>query len=188
MIIELENLYEQDLETFVTSNDFAWFFQHVSTTDKFPFLSHTIIPRYDIFSEEMKINSHYWETLGPVFYTALDKANFKLDKICRASCNLTTHVPNSKQNDPHVDHEYQHYNFLYYFNTVEQGETIVYNEKFDGVNWFQTSEKLSVKQKIKPSKNKGVIFDGMNYHANNFCKENQWRFVLVVTFTGNYYG
>lgn len=184
MIIELKNLYNQDLENFVTSNEFAWFYQHVSTTDKFPFLSHTLIPRYDIYNEDCKINSHYWETLSPVFYTALDAINFKLDKICRASCNLTPHINHVSNNDPHVDHEYQHYNFIYYFNTVDKGETIIYEEKFNGVDWFKDSKDLTVKKLITPEKNKGVIFDGLNYHANNFCHVGQWRFVMVVTFTG----
>lgn len=186
MIIELENIYNKDFEKFITSNEFAWFYQHVSTTDKFPFLSHTMIPRYNIFTENPTINSHYWEVLCPVFYNAIDAINFKLDKICRASCNLTTHIPNVFNNDPHVDHDFEHYNFIYYFNTVKKGETIIYNEKFDNVNWFKSHNNLTIKKLIQPKKNKAVIFDGLNYHSNSFCDVNQWRFVMVVTFTGKY--
>jgi len=171
----------KDFEKIVLDNNFPWFYQQVSTSDQYPFLSHTLIPRYNL-SDNIVVNSEFWYDISEVFYDTIEQYNIKLDKICRASLNLTNHSSKFVHNDPHIDHDFPHKNFLFYINNFDNGYTYIFDKKYDGVNMI-LDKNLKVKETIKPKKGDIVIFDGLNYHAQGFCNENQWRCVLIVTFT-----
>lgn len=171
----------QDFEKIVLDNNFPWFYQQVSTSDQYPFLSHTLIPRYDL-NTDIKINSDFWFDISQVFYETIEKYNIKLDKICRASLNLTNHSNKFLHNDPHIDHNFPHKNFLFYLNNFNSGYTYIFDKKYDGVN-MTLQQVPEIKEVVKPKKGDIIIFDGLDYHAQGFCDINQWRCVLVVTFT-----
>jgi len=180
MITELENFYDVDFEPYVLSNNFPFFYQDSTTSKTFPCLAHTLIPRYNL-SDPMPVSSPHWYDFEPIFQKFIKLQNIKLDKICRASINLTTNFMGYKHNEPHIDHTFPHKNFLYYVNSFDDGNTFIFNKKFDGNNTVITDAEILCE--IKSTKNKAICFDGLNYHAQGFCKPNQFRCVLVVTFT-----
>ena len=62
-IIEEENAISNHhlkiIQEQILGVDFPWYYQLSSTTDKFPFLSHTLMPRYDEYDGSVgKINSN----------------------------------------------------------------------------------------------------------------------------------
>jgi len=180
MIIELEDFYERDFEPYVLSNDFPFFYQDSTTSTKFPCLAHTLIPRYDL-DKEMVINSHHWQDFEKIFQKFIKIQNIKLDKICRASINLTTNFIGYRHNEPHVDHTFPHKNFLYYINNFDAGATYIFDKQFIGGDTVLSD--ATIKYEINAKKNKAVCFDGLTYHAQGFCLPNQLRCVLIVTFT-----
>ena len=70
---------------------------------------------------------------------------------------------------------------MIYLNDTD-GETIVYNKKFDNKNRLILSDKLDIIKNIKPELYKIVCWDGSYYHAATYPKDNNRRVAFVATF------
>jgi hypothetical protein len=66
---------------------------------------------------------------------------------------------------------------LYYVNSSD-GETVIYNEKYEG----KPIGKLTVKQRIEPVKGRAVIFDSNQLHSACLPIEKRYRLVINCVF------
>ena len=92
-------------------------------------------------------------------------------------------------NTPHTDHDTKHMTGIYYFDDSD-GDTILFDQMddpFGEVNQRITdifTQEYSIAERIKPEKNKFVLFDGNRFHASSNPKINQYRIVLNFNFRG----
>lgn len=156
----------------VLSTDFPWYIQKEKNSDEsiFYVLGHTLM-RKNTKNESMSgtIHSPYYDTCLDIFKNFCLKNNIEVDKIFRAAFNCTF---NSKYDGTriHVDHEFEHKNFIFYVNEFTSGETCIYDYKYELV------------KQSKPKLHNAVVFSG-EPHSHNFCSPNERRVILVITFS-----
>jgi len=163
----------------VLGNTFPWYLHPKPTTDKFVFMSHTLIKRH-----EEAINSDIYTFFHTIFQRFLKKHKIKCKKITRASLNLTFSDNRFIYSDPHVDYPTPHSVCMMYLNNTK-GNTYIFDEKFkNGPEYFpiENTKGLKVLKKIKPEQGKVIHFNGSYYHANSFCDEGKFRIVCVLTY------
>jgi hypothetical protein len=187
---ETKNIYTtEELNTVnngILGNDFPWYYQKLSTTEKFPFFSHGLIQRYDHLKEEPKSNSDVLPFFTNIFKRFCEQHKIKFNKITRACMNLVVHRADNYENtDPHVDHEFKHKVFMLYLNDAE-GDTKIFNEvykkSYKGNCVKDVDKKYTVLKRIRPEQGKAVCWDGKYYHAASFPKPGTRRIVVVFTF------
>ena len=110
----------------------------------------------------------------------------KIRRSCiRARLDMTFKSLGIKH-DPHVDNPMPHWTAILYFSDTD-GETIIYNERRDGVKWHQQSLEsdagLTELVRITPKKNKIVFFDGLHYHTGHSPTKTSNRILLNVNFS-----
>lgn len=114
------------------------------------------------------INSQLYEYAYEMFKRFCDENNIEVHTVFRACINATGHE-SAKHAYIHIDHsKFEHHNFIMYLNDVG-GSTYLFDDNGKAI------------EEIVPAKNKVAIFKGCN-HAQGFCKEGEYRFVLVITF------
>jgi hypothetical protein len=111
-----------------------------------------------------------------LFIKFLQKHNIVCNKVLRAKLNITTMFDEDGYETPHVDYNFPHNVFLYYINDSD-GDTIMFNEKYDG-----TKKELTVMDKISPEMGKAIFFDGLQYHAPTSPRKNAFRAVVNIAF------
>lgn len=177
---------------FMLSNNFPWYYQNkmVDREDDYSklgidnhFFSHTLVSRngeepfgrYLLQPEPLpgKVNSDDWDKFKNIFYSNVPEHTI----IYRAALNLTfgmDHVKGIPERPkhcvPHKDHIYKHKSFICYLNKFSDGQTYLMDD--DGNITFE----------IEPKERSAVIFDGQTLHAQGFCKNNEKRLVMVVTY------
>jgi hypothetical protein len=195
-LIEEENAiskkYLDNIDHWIMGVNFPWHFQTYSTSSKFPFFAHDVIPRYDKDLEEIRINSDAWPLIKDIFESFCVRHEIKVKQILRCSINLTMHCDTFPHSDPHVDHSIPHYNMLMYFNTCTRGSTIIFAERDESGEGATHSESdldtnYTVHTEIQANRGKIVAFDGKHFHANRFCVEPERRVVCVLTFIPDTY-
>lgn len=138
-----------------------------------PFLSHTLLARTEVenvshLSRPLSDFSYYYEFFIEIFHRFTKINNIKYTNIFRANLNLTWYHGN-EHTEPHLDHSWNHKNFIMYLNDCERSETIIWP------NDFSTSYFIPCK------KNTAVTFEAM-YHAQRLPKMGERRVVFVVTY------
>jgi hypothetical protein len=144
----------------------------VEGTEEFIFaFSHILMHRNNSDTPETGIiNSPFYEDALKLFDRFCVENKITYQHIFRAAINITwNNVTSSGYGCIHKDHSFPHYNFLMYLNDFDDGHTFIFD---DDNHLIKT---------ITPSKNKIAIFDG-KLHAQGFCRLNQRRVVLVITF------
>lgn len=97
--------------------------------------------------------------------------------ILRMKVNLnTSHPKNRKFISPHVDTQIKTWSLIYYVNDVQESETLIGKELFDGTN----KNKFVVSRKIKSKKGRCVLFDSRRFHSAGKCPPNKIRVVLNI--------
>jgi len=166
----------------ILDENFAWYCSN-ATSNKFPFLSHVLIRRYDHIKGEPEFNSYITPHILNIFQRFVDEHNIKVDKVTRACLNLTHYHGKYENCEPHVDHDFPHKVFMLYLNDTS-GDTLVFDKVYNGKKRvLDVTKKLKVLKRIKPELGKAVCWDGKYYHAASFCKPMQRRVVAVITFT-----
>lgn len=127
---------------------------------------HPVLKRSVVDGKPIINSSYYYETKD-IFDSICEQNNITVDKIYRMAFNISVNHPD-KHGGIHVDHEFEHNNFVLYLNDFDGGSTYL----------FDDDENLT--KEIEAKKNKAVFFQGK--HAQGFCKPYQTRAVLVVTF------
>ena len=172
-----------EIKQTILGDNFAWYYQPSSTSTKFPFFSHVLIRRYDHIKGEPEFSSYIAPYILNIFKRFVDEHSIKVDKVTRASLNLTYYHGKYENGDPHVDHDFPHKIFMLYLNDTS-GDTLIFDKVYDGKKYaLDVTKKLDVLKRIKPEYGKAVCWDGKYYHAAAFCKPMQRRIVAVITFT-----
>ena len=86
----------------------------------------------------------------------------------------------------HTDHPMPHWTAILYFSDTD-GDTIIYNERRDGVKYNQSSLEsdvgLTELVRITPKKI-NCIFDGLHYHTGHSPTKQAIEFYLTATLVG----
>lgn len=149
-----------------------WFQKHLPHYNP-QFFSHSLLPvanNKDQSHKSWSSNefSPYYEFFMEIFHRFMVDNNLKYSKIYRAALNLNWHNELS-HTEPHVDHGWEHSNFIMYLNTCDAGQTLIWPEDFSSTNYIPCVEytALSFKQQ---------------WHAHRFPAPEQRRIVFVVTY------
>jgi hypothetical protein len=119
-----------------------------------------------------------------------DKNNINIGNIERIKINIISNKEKilNQTNVPHIDSvspfvkshsKERHLVFLYYVNDSD-GPTIIYNEKYPLDNYAE----LSIRDTIKPTEGKGILFEGDQYHSSSSPIESNVRCIININFTG----
>jgi hypothetical protein len=92
----------------------------------------------------------------------------KYKKIYRANLNLNWYN-GDLHTEPHIDHDWPHYNFIMYLDTCDEGETLVWKDNFEEMH------------AVPCVKYTAVTFKSC-WHAHKYPALGQRRIVFVVTY------
>lgn len=192
MIID-DNFIPEDIQDFaldlVTRKNIAWSFHQATnsyddgtfavinnenTEDHMQFV-HFLRKDNMIFGQQDNF-SLYDFLHDAIFIPFLQKHNIVCNSFHRMKLNLVTSYKDGIHQPAHIDQNIPHKVFLYYFNDSD-GDTIMYNEKWDG-----TSKKLTENIRVQPKKGKAIFFDGLTYHAPSNPVNSNYRIVMNVDF------
>ena len=128
-----------------------------------------------------KQQSDLYDIVLKTMYDFCNKNNITVKAMIRSKANLT--FPDSQTNteetkSPHVDHSYDHLVFLYYINDAD-GDTVLYNEKFENNDEIFLTEMT----RVTPKKGRAICFNGLHYHTP-LVPQSGYRAVINVTFLG----
>ena len=171
------NENQQQMLEHTKSAYFPWYFQENMLLDvnkeNIFFYSHALRKRSGsgILPEEGEINSEITQGMEKLFLQIAKSSGVEVDVILRSAVNAT-HYATQLTSEIHVDHNFEHSNFLFYLNDVTGGETLVFDK-----------DKSTILKTITPTKYKAVFFSGYP-HAHKFCALGERRLVFVVTFIG----
>ena len=115
----------------------------------------------------------------------------KCDNIIRSRLDMTLYTPDNNKCYPHIDMPQPHIATIFYFNDSD-GNTVIYNERYDGENGEYSSkaiqekgleEKLTIQQEIEPKANRMVAFDGLYIHTGSVPAKHNTRVILNSNFS-----
>tara|TARA_R100000005_G_C4938941_1_gene164415 strand:- start:200 stop:760 length:561 start_codon:yes stop_codon:yes gene_type:complete len=160
----------------VNNNMFPWYVLPRPVSDKYPCMSHVLLPRYDYANNTgFKINSDLYEPMLQIIKDICIKHKIKIKRILRAQFNLTWKF-RGKYSTPHFDHGFPHKNIIIYLNKFTKGSTYLFKEKYN-----DKKAKTIIKE-MKADKGKYIVFPGENYHAAGFPgKEGELRMICIFT-------
>jgi hypothetical protein len=188
----LSDSFADKIEDAMVNNDmFPWFFHpHTvdtavegewvldsSTKDSLQFV-HS-------FYHNTKQNSEYLNLVIPVMNVLRERISSLSNKqftMVRIKSNLMIKDPSYPDhcyNVPHKDGNLTELTLLYYVNDSD-GETVFFNEYFDG---NKMPESVTIKHKQKPKKNTAVLFNSNLLHTSSPPKINDQRVVINFVFT-----
>ena len=169
---QTENLLNEKEISFIDKeiggNNFPWFFQPKSTSEKFPFFSHGLIARYDHTIEKMVINSPHFDFFNQIFKRFCLEHKIKVNKLIRGCINLSYYDEKYEHGEPHIDHPFKHQAFILYLNNCS-GATLFFKDS-------------KIIERVSPQQGKAICYDGSYYHTAAFCKPREIRKVLIFTF------
>jgi len=170
-----------------------WYFQDdaIKEDNNRSFMVHTILHMNE--DGKSKINSNVFDITLQVAMEILNYNNIYCSEIFRMALNSTGSRKDTNSN-PHVDHMHSHKVLMVYLSNSE-GNTLVCGEKYGKDSngtlggsavypgfTIKGEKSLNVIAEIKPTEDRTVIFDGLQYHCHKFPPTGENRFVLIVTF------
>jgi hypothetical protein len=171
--------------------DFPWNFGRKSTaTDKItnPFLYGFV---RTIWDDGIRLYDPYG-TFERTVRLALGYCGEKVKDIIRIRVIQNMVADKNYEFGTHVDLEQPHRVGLFYLNDSD-GDTIVYNEKFDpalykgqdgyGVDNITKPEAFTVKGTVTPKANRIVLFDGQLYHSGRTPTTVARRIAINIGYT-----
>jgi hypothetical protein len=176
------------IESEIMSSNFPWYYQDYSTSDKFPFHSHVIIPRCQE-DEINPVNSTIYNFFLNIIDRFREKHDMEKTPLLRACLNSSSSFDKYPHSDVHVDHHFSHKTIIVYLNDdFEGGDTILFGKYWcEGLNTnyrleSYDPEEFSELTRISPEKYKAVCFDGRIFHATEWVKNNKRRVIFIATF------
>ena len=187
MLIDNDFLTEQEkqhAQSLLFSNDIFWSLNKETAVQDYSLFSAVTDQKTEEhfqFCHWLKHKQHnqspYYDYFyNNIFLKFINKHNIEHSNVFRAKLNFVTSLQKDVYQSPHVDVKIPHKVFLYYINDSD-GDTIFFNEKYNGVK-----QELTVNQAIAPEMGKGILFDGLTYHSPTAPKNSLFRAVLNVDF------
>ena len=194
-IVVIDNIVSIDKadawEKHVTNNDFAWYLLRDIDPSKISDKSNhrtaydnntvnTVQFTHDLYNENDD-GSYQYQYAKELIDECCKKFEI-VPYYFRLKFNLLTNnylMTKDKYNTPHIDNKYVNsYSMIYYVNDSD-GDTIIFNETCNDETMTRP-DKLTIKQRIEPKKNRAVLFRGNYFHTSSNPMNNETRIVLNV--------
>ena len=188
----LPKTYQDSLETMLTGSEFPWTFNSYSVSG-YPITDYyTDAPTKEhiqfrhIFVDNNEIKSPFLKFLEPLIVSFQNQMQSKIKYSQRIKTNLLM-----KQDDPHlqvphiddtdfitsVPNRVGKKTLLYYVNGGD-GDTVLYNEYYDG----ETLGLITRQQTVTPKKGRAVIFDSHQIHSGCCPAVSDYRMIINCVF------
>ncbi len=175
----LPTAYWRDLHGVIAHPDFPWLYSPEVSVDikENPFKQNPEIVKSCGFTNTLYFDgasSPHWDLIRPMIYIMSHKSGIpaltKSVTTYRCKANLQTQLNNSTKdnyNMPHIDpaffeKEGDNWIFLYYLDDAD-GETFIFNEVAEDGR----PDKLTIRKRITPKANTGVLFRDNIFHASS---------------------
>lgn len=157
------------IDNVILGNDIPWFFSNDSVYgDGLSYFSHVLIHRKE-HNQNFESNSPLTSFFLEIFNQQIIKHNIQVNEILRASLN-STFYEEKEYGSIHLDHDFDHNNFIMYLNSIDNAGTGIFKNNEDTPMHISQSTKFNY-----------VIFPGL-LHAQQFPPPGKRRVVFVVTF------
>jgi hypothetical protein len=189
IILESENFLSKemvsDFRDFVLSENMVWRYNSCGTVQNYDIDNHAVIldgmkntPQFvHVLYHNGRPVSDLYDYIMQIFENFINFYNIEKKSVLRAKINLNTKNYEGSMSPAHVDYNFPHYVFLYYFNNSD-GDTIIFNEKYDGEKKYSLEEN----SRLSPQEGKAILFDGTHYHSPSLPKDSDERAVLNIAF------
>jgi hypothetical protein len=168
-LAQLEQWQIDLIDKEVLSNSMPWYFSGDSVYgDNLNYFSHVLVHRKEENKNAEK-NSPLTEFFINIFKKIITENGLQATEIFRASLNATFHNT-LKYGTKHVDHEFDHSNFIMYFDTIDNAGTAIFENDNSTLKYISECVKFNY-----------VIFPGL-FHAQLYPPPGIRRVVFVVTF------
>ena len=129
-------------------------------TQQRPGFSHHFVQNKN---EVSKIN----QDLLPMVIASARKIGFKHTDILqgRSFLQVPLNLKDRSIDVPHIDADIPHLVVLYYVNDSD-GETVIYENKFQSIDKVPRFNELTEKQRVQPKAGRVVLFDGHFWHTS----------------------
>jgi hypothetical protein len=119
------------------------------------------------FVKDKQEVSKYNQNMMKILNNATAKINFKRKDVLqgRSFLQLPLNLIDRRIDAPHVDADQPHLVVLYYVNDSD-GETVIYENKFQGYENVPMFKDLQEKQRVTPKAGRVVLFDGFYWHTS----------------------
>lgn len=171
--------YWQEISNVISHPEFPWAYSPEISLDlkDNPFKLNTEIVGTCGFTHTLFFDgkpSRYWSLIKPMLYIMAQKSGVpalsKSVVTYRCKANLLTQLNGSNKDNfnlPHIDpahfeKEGDNWIFLYYLNDSD-GETFIFNETAEN----GLPEKVTVRKRIMPKANTGILFRDNIFHASS---------------------
>jgi hypothetical protein len=174
---------ENAIFSLTTNPMFPWFFQNGTilqrdATEENEYI-HTKGSNPPQFTHTIDLeNCRYIEVIAPILNAIAVEMNGNI-QIIKMKFNLLYKSGDGSFHFPHTDVDELDgniYTSIYYVNDSD-GDTYLFNQKGP-----RTSEELSIKTRITPSKGKMVVFDAVQFHSSSSPIKSDYRIVLNTVF------
>lgn len=159
----------QHINNIILGNNIPWYFSQDSVYgDNLSYFSHVLIHRKEENRNTEK-NSPLTDFFVDILNTELLRNNICVSEILRASLNATFNS-NRTYGSIHLDHDFEHNNFIMYLDTIEDAGTAFFRENSDNPFYISKCVKFNY-----------IIFPGL-LHAQLYPPPEKRRVVFVATF------
>jgi hypothetical protein len=150
---------EQIEETIFSPGNFPWYFVEDITSPDPNYSDQRTMGFSHVYMNNEVVTSDFYGlvSLIPEFCFNSCDLNYSYYKIINARSFLQIPQPNTKEYDNvHIDYLSPHIVCLYYV-TDSDADTFI----------FGKTKKSELSLKVKPKKNRAVVFDGLTYHSSS---------------------
>jgi len=177
-------------ERYFLSQKFPWCYGRQAThaTNVFdnPFLCGWFNLAYDTGMWKYDPNRY----IEPLVYKLLKLAGEEVQELLRVRLIMNTIADKPYKTGTHVDFDTQHKVALFYLN-YSDGDTILYNEKYDissdqtltpEAYLDQVIKEPTVMAEVEPEANKLLVFDGLHYHSGTIPIKKDRRVAININY------
>lgn len=124
--------------------------------------------------------SGYYNLVRYVLYFLENKTDIKVKEIVRIKSNLLLPYKGDQGgvHHPHIDLELKNSKTLIYYVKDSDGDTITYNEYFDGTK----QSNFTIEKSITPKKGTAVLLDTNRFHSSSLPRSSEFRCVINFVF------
>ena len=164
----IPRIEQEAIKNHMLSRSFPWFYVPNITNPKsnvpIPALSH-------VFKQLGEVNSSMYSRIEPIGKIGAAKYDPEFDNVYNVRSFLQTPRGVSNINMLHTDIAQEHVVVLYYV-LDSDGDTVIVDKKFTGVEEDLNIEDCNIIHSITPKQGRAIIFNGNQYHASSTPKDN----------------
>jgi hypothetical protein len=187
----IPKLYQDQVETELSSEHFAWCFHdeaaHSASRFKETFSGFSHTAYLTEVDGRPPIQSPVSSLLLPILFSFCERAGLEYNALLRIRVGLfpKTKIV-AKHHNPHVDFSQPHQTAVYYVNDSD-GDTVVFKETVGDVPVsqaarFANDEKFRIGARVSPAKGKMMGFNGLHYHASMHPMKASKRIAVTFNF------